>query len=355
MLFYINKKIILGILFFVGFSSIIPLAAFGQSAVGPYLSAVFSTSGMSVGGSYQASVIATNTTGATCQDANLSVSLDKNSAEKNNVTVFFEDSSIQKNTDLTSNTTIFTKNKQNWLPGETESIILKVEPTVPGATFQINGSVSCKTASSGIVSTKASNSVPIFATSSGCNNDCVLGRGRCNGNSYQICVFNGSCHKWGPLNPCGNNQACKGDGSCELIPTINHVPSCSNQCSAGQGQCVGNSYQNCIYNGSCYEWGPLYACVNNQTCQGDGNCTSFYQSQPTNISAPSCSNQCTVGNRRCNGNSYQICYNNSFCNIWTTPINCNQNQVCQNGNCVAYSTPPAPNYPSATGTIPPIS
>ena len=166
-----------------------------------------------------------------------------------------------------------------------------------------------------------------------CTPECSSGQIQCSGTQKQTCMLSGSCWVWGQATSCPIGQTCCGSGNCQAVACTT-----ANDCGI-PSTC--KSYT-CNYGGSCYASCFLSnlglgqtdtGCTGNVGCSG-GSCkcdgTGVCTSQPT------CSNVCTLGQRQCSANSYQICANISGCPIWNTAIACSGNTpYCTGaGNCV---------------------
>ena len=107
---------------------------------------------------------------------------------------------------------------------------------------------------------------------------------------------------------------------------LNISASCSNQCSQGTRRCDGNTPERCDLVGQCTQWVRLSACASGQTCSA-GQCTT------------SCSNTCSSeGTRRCSGGSPQRCDRVGSCLQWTNLSPCSSGQTCSSGQCVGTGT-----------------
>ena len=156
-----------------------------------------------------------------------------------------------------------------------------------------------------------------------CNSPCSGGQKTCDGNGYKTCVTDpdkeNKCYKWSAVTSCSSGQYCSG-GSCA---------SCSNDCSSGQKRCSGSGYQACTTDSNgCWKWGSTQGCGSGYTCTGSGSCTR------------TCSNQCSSGEKRCNGNGYQTCTTNSNgCRIWSSTTSCGSDEKCSSSDCVKKCLP----------------
>ncbi len=153
-----------------------------------------------------------------------------------------------------------------------------------------------------------------------CSTPCKLGTRRCTaGDVVETCSNNNKgCAVWNNPVKCASGNVCQ-KGKCILPNNNNNNGGCTNQCQAGQVQCLGSAYQNCskAANG-CFEWTKAIACPSNQTCK-DGRC----QSNGT------CKDPCRRGYQRCAGQQYQVCEQVGQCNQWGAPQSCGSGQQCQ--------------------------
>ena len=74
------------------------------------------------------------------------------------------------------------------------------------------------------------------------------------------------------------------------------------------------------------EWSPAINCNQNEICE-NGEC----------IIQQSCTDECSFGSQQCILNKYQKCedLNNDGCSEWGQIINCNQDEICEEGICVS--------------------
>jgi hypothetical protein len=109
-------------------------------------------------------------------------------------------------------------------------------------------------------------------------------------------------------------------------------PSCTDDCSSGQKRCSGNGYQTCgNYDAdSCLEWSSTTSCGANEQCQ-NGQCV---------VIPPTCTDECTPsGKRECSGsNAYRICgnYDADSCLEWQT-TSCPSGDSCNSTNGQCYT------------------
>lgn len=157
------------------------------------------------------------------------------------------------------------------------------------------------------------------------NSDCSSNQYCSNGECKQdICVQGTSYCKDGDVYSCSNDGSTEtkliecGDKSCD-ISKGGCYDTCSNECSSGQKTCEGNGYKTCgnYDSDNCTEWSSVTSCGNNQTCSS-GNC----------INNPVCSAgwKCKDANTKAYQNS-----NCSWSNITVCLIGC-ENGHCKPGN-----------------------
>jgi len=108
---------------------------------------------------------------------------------------------------------------------------------------------------------------------------------------------------------------------------------CTNECSSGNKRCNGNGFQLCgnFDSDTCSEWSTLTSCLTTEICT-EGTCVP---------GQPSCTNDCTLGSRECSGDGYRLCgnFDADSCSEWSLSTSCSAGQVCQSGQCVTQ--PPA--------------
>ena len=153
-----------------------------------------------------------------------------------------------------------------------------------------------------------------------CKNECVEGTRKCEGDrAVRACERNAAtgCLAWGAAGPCPTGQVCSG-GNCS-------GGGCQDKCTAGQRRCNVKAVQVCEKSGAtgCLDWSAPMTCPAGQSCSG-GRC-----------SGGGCTNECTAGQLRCSGNSVQICVQSgaSGCYVWSTPRACPSGQSCSGGQC----------------------
>lgn len=152
-----------------------------------------------------------------------------------------------------------------------------------------------------------------------CEDRCTSGDHQCVTGGYQECgnFDSDSCSEWGPVVACNDGEKCI-DGSCQIA--------CTDECTDGSVRCNadGTATQTCSLNTStnCWEWGADVACNTGETCSG-GQCSA------------SCTDECTTGSRRCDGDGVQICgnFDSDDCTDWGPTSACNVGETCSDGFC----------------------
>ncbi|RLB59179.1 MAG: hypothetical protein DRI34_02720 [Deltaproteobacteria bacterium] len=162
-----------------------------------------------------------------------------------------------------------------------------------------------------------------------CSDECLRsGEQACDkegANGYRVCgeYDQDDCLDWGPLQACPSNQTCV-DGQC--------VASCSNTCDTKDAQrCAPpprNGVETCGDHNSdgCLEWGGFYPCSSGETCDAR-----------THQCSPDCSDDCTTGQRTCDGAGWRGCgqYDADLCLDWSDITDCQSWEVCNpdTGRC----------------------
>lgn len=125
--------------------------------------------------------------------------------------------------------------------------------------------------------------------------------------------------------------------------------SCSDVCSDGQTRCNGNTLETCAADAQgCRIWAnPLDCTTQGQICD---------DASGTAACADSCSNACTEGDRRCSLNLLQLCQRGeNGCTQWKDDQNCAlTNWVCTGSGDSAACTDPC-NHECAAGSPPSCS
>ncbi len=142
----------------------------------------------------------------------------------------------------------------------------------------------------------------------------------------KICIqLEKQCGEW--QNSCGGVMNC---GTCSTGKTCSNgkcIITCTDLCSSGEKGCVSStSYKECgNYDlNSCLEWSSPKSCSSGEICS-NGNCIA------------KCTNLCNNGEKECVGtNSYRVCgnYDSDDCLEWSGSLNCQSDQICNNGECV---------------------
>lgn len=160
-----------------------------------------------------------------------------------------------------------------------------------------------------------------------CTNECSQnGTQQCAGDGYDVCGNwdTDSCLEW------GNHQQCTGGTTCSNGQC---VATCSDECSAaGTNVCDGIiGWRPCgqFDADSCLDLGSRTDCGYGQECQ-NGACVTV------------CTDECTAGATRCDGQNVQICgnFDADVCKEWGTVNTCTANQICYRATCIS-NTPPA--------------
>jgi len=215
-----------------------------------------------------------------------------------------------------------------------------------------------------------------------CSDECTEGEKRCapgSNNMYQVCgdPDNDTCKEWMTSQPCPTGQVCE-EGEC--------VADCVDECSLGQRECYGAGWRQCgdWDTDDCLEWSTVTDCPTGQTCNpatgqcevactdecnqaGDrrcipepteegyeicGNydaddCLEWGQrtlcpsgetcDSATKTCSSTCTDDCTEGQRICDGNGYRVCgyYDADPCLDWSGITNCASYETCnpQTGQC----------------------
>lgn len=158
-----------------------------------------------------------------------------------------------------------------------------------------------------------------------CTDECSAGETLCFGDSVRTCgdYDSDACLDLGPPVPCGLGEACSG-GAC--------VPFCQDECPAdGVTECFGDAVRTCqaTPNG-CLEWTVTEACDPDSSCS-DGACVD------------ECVDECPVaGGAVCapDGSGVSFCgeYDSDACLDRSSVVPCPQGFACQGGVCVATCT-----------------
>jgi MYXO-CTERM domain-containing protein len=145
-----------------------------------------------------------------------------------------------------------------------------------------------------------------------CNTTCTAGQQECVGNGTRTCVADArGCTSWGSTTPCQYGTLCAA-GQCQ---------NCTADCAVGSLQCVDTANRRECWadENGCTKW-RHQACPNGESCAG-GTC------------APC--NGCTLGERRCAGQTTQLCaQDGQGCTVWTDGPVCLAPQFCTNGICL---------------------
>jgi hypothetical protein len=158
----------------------------------------------------------------------------------------------------------------------------------------------------------------------GCTNQCADSERKCSNNGFQIChdYNDDGCTEWSDVTQCSTGQTCE-NGFCQTTP-----PACTDECTLNSRECFNNGFKICgnYDSDSCLEWSEITQCSANQICQ-NGVCIP---------APPSCTDECTNGDRKCSDNGFQICrdYDGNGCTEWSGTTGCSYNQACVAGFCV---------------------
>ncbi|MBN2493686.1 MAG: PPC domain-containing protein [Deltaproteobacteria bacterium] len=155
-----------------------------------------------------------------------------------------------------------------------------------------------------------------------CTNDCSpAGKKECvDETHYRTCgdVDEDPCNEWSDSTECTGGQICY-KGSC-IAPCDDECEEMGTRvCSAnGRGFLTCGDYDS----DPCLEYGNTTACGANERCE-NGSCVF------------DCADECSVGQRRCLGNGYQVCgqHDQDPCTDWGEVTACKYNETCSNGFC----------------------
>ena len=131
------------------------------------------------------------------------------------------------------------------------------------------------------------------------------------------------CLQWTTTTFCGPGQVCDSErgGGCKPAAT----ESCSNACVDGSRDCDGNGWRECKdTNGDgCTEWTEVTNCKGDDVCSG-GQCT---------LPPATCTDACTAGSKDCVGNGWRECKdtNGDGCTEWTNATDCGKGKKCACG------------------------
>ena len=159
-----------------------------------------------------------------------------------------------------------------------------------------------------------------------CGSNGFTGEQFCSGKDVFQNYLTFNCNNAGTINSvCSSSNSAQLKQSCsDLCLDGNCIASCTNKCTLSEKICSGNGYQICRdYNGDgCTEWGGIINCGSSESCS-NGNCIA------------SCTNACVASSRTCSGNGYQICrdYNGDGCTEWSLAVGCSTGKTCSNGYC----------------------
>jgi hypothetical protein len=145
------------------------------------------------------------------------------------------------------------------------------------------------------------------------------------------CILQGICIRCDEDSDCddlnaGTTDICVNPGT--INSYCNNSISCTNLCSLNDRRCDNNGYQVCGNYDSdiCYEWSQVTECSIGETCV-NGYC----------IPQTSCEDECDLGEKVCaESSSYKICgnFDSDNCLDWSNAISCPPSQICSDGNCI---------------------
>lgn len=187
-----------------------------------------------------------------------------------------------------------------------------------------------------------------FSLTDSCESECyVLDEKTCeNTNSYKICgeFDDDVCREWGNITNCGTNKVCS-NGVCINNTTPPPTPTCDDDCSSGEKQCIGNkSYKVCgsFDEDECLEWSVTLDCLPEKICE---NKSCIQKVSPSPEPEPKPENYCeTIGLRK----SQNYCSSN---NLWRSQksegTSCENNfecktNICSESKCASKIIPPSP-------------
>jgi hypothetical protein len=150
-----------------------------------------------------------------------------------------------------------------------------------------------------------------------CGTSCALGTQRCNGNGVEQCIRDANnCTVWSNATACAVDEFCQGQACAR----------CPNGCTPGSKRCgvSTGSVEECKTTAmGCPAWQVAEPCdvPAGERCL-NGACV------------PPCQNQCTVGEGRCVGGAPQVCETGpSGCSVWQARSACASAEVCTAGVC----------------------
>ena len=153
-----------------------------------------------------------------------------------------------------------------------------------------------------------------------CVDECVRGQVVCEGNGTRSCgdFDDDPCADLAPVTPCADDRSCVG-GEC--------VQQCADDCAEeGTRRCApaGDGYQVCgaFDPDACRDWSSTQPCDPDERCEG-GVCVAV------------CQDECEPGQRRCVGNSYQVCggFDGDPCTEFGGGGACEDDEACDEGAC----------------------
>ncbi|MBW2732990.1 MAG: hypothetical protein JRH20_11410 [Deltaproteobacteria bacterium] len=173
---------------------------------------------------------------------------------------------------------------------------------------------------------KSCGSCALGACSSGvctdtCEDQCTDGDALCDtSGQLRTCARDASgCASYGIAEACPSGGICSG-GSC--------VDTCNDQCTLGARRCNSlDLVQTCLtLTTGCTDWSEPTACATG-VCQDGGVC------------GETCTDECTLGEERCNGAEHETCVRRPTCLTWR-PVPCRGGDRCEGTSCVPFLCEP---------------
>ena len=161
-----------------------------------------------------------------------------------------------------------------------------------------------------------------------CTQACAVGEAICGSDGPRTCADadGDGCRALGPPTPCDPTERCD-DGAC-----VPRDRACADGCPAeGARDCADDGYRRCgdFDEDACLEWSVTIPCDAGSTCARAGECV------------PDCSDDCAVGEVRCDGDGFAGCGNHDrdVCLEFGPPIPCAGDERCDDGRCVPRAQP----------------
>ncbi|MBU1240914.1 hypothetical protein KKF84_04425 [Myxococcota bacterium] len=154
-----------------------------------------------------------------------------------------------------------------------------------------------------------------------CVNACADASTRCSADLRQLCVADAyGCYDWDTQENCATGgMVCDSSSG-----TAQCVLSCTNACSSGQTDCLGDVTRTCVMQGSgCYGWNEVENCATTLRSCSTGTCV--------------CNDQCSSSQTRCVGDMTQSCSADAYgCYHFYDDTDCAAlSQTCVSGTCQA--------------------